>query len=245
MAIDGVFSLESLSEYCENLFFRSPDSDVLLVFLPSVNGRDVYPYYPRRSWAEGLSKKYNVLYVSDPYQPLPQYKEPMGSWFISPDGELSLGILAQKIINLKEQVGVKEVIFYGSSMGGYAAIILASLVDGAKAVSECPQLYLKKHPGSRFVSDNILCNSVSVSDVEPLAFVRNNSPKHIRLICSVFDRHYREHVLPFIEDVKTSCEEEVSFNMILQVYMSSDYKKGHVAMNKRDALRVIHEVSCL
>lgn len=245
MAVDSFLALESLSEYCDNLFFSSPGSDVLLVFLPSVNGKDVYPYYPRKSWAGDLVKKYHVLYVSDPYQPLPQYKEPMGSWFISPNGELSLDILAKKIIKLKEQIGVKEVIFYGSSMGGYAAIILASLVIGAKAVSECPQLYLKKHPGSRFVLENILCNSVSISDIEPLAFVGKNSPKHIRLICSVFDRHYAEHILPFIDDVKASCEEEVSFNITLQAYVSSDYKKGHVAMSKGDALRVINEVSCL
>lgn len=36
-----------ISTYCQNAYFPSKDSDKLLIFLPSVNGKDVYPYYPR------------------------------------------------------------------------------------------------------------------------------------------------------------------------------------------------------
>lgn len=244
MAKINPISLEIVSKYCENIFFRSPESEVLLVFLPSVNGKDVYPYFPRKSWAEELVKKYNVLYISDPYQPLSQYKVPMGSWFISPDGKLTLGVLAEKIFEVKEQIGAKEVIFYGSSMGGYAAIILASLIGEAKAVAECPQLYLLNHPGSRYVCDNILCQDVEVGNVEPLCFVGRSSPKHIRLVCSIFDRHYAQHVLPFIKDIEVMSE-SLFCDVTLQAYMSQDYKKGHVAMNKQDALRVISEVVSL
>lgn len=38
--------LDFISDYCENLFYENKDSRKLLVFLPSVNGRGNYPYYP-------------------------------------------------------------------------------------------------------------------------------------------------------------------------------------------------------
>lgn len=148
--------IETIAEYCENEFHRSECSKTLLVFLPSVNGRGVYPYYPRHSWASILVKWFNILYISDPYQPLPQYKESGGSWFISPDGEMTLPVLAKKIENFADAIDANNIVFYGSSMGGYAAIVLGSMVKGGKVVAECPQLYLEKHPGSRFVCETLL-----------------------------------------------------------------------------------------
>src|SRR5690606_19417753 len=95
-------SLSVISEYSENRFIRCQNAHCkkLLVFLPSVNGKGVYPYFPRLSWGAELSKKYNVLYISDPYQPLELYSESMGSWFISPDGVLTLDALARRIEQL-------------------------------------------------------------------------------------------------------------------------------------------------
>ena len=52
--------LDLISDYCENLFYENKDSKKLLVFLPSVNGRGDYPYYPRISWGRELAKKYNI-----------------------------------------------------------------------------------------------------------------------------------------------------------------------------------------
>lgn len=232
-----------ISEYCDNVFFRcqNEDCDKLLVFLPSVNGKDIYPYYPRMSWGEELSKTYNVLYISDPFQPLLQYKVPMGSWFISPDGDFTLDILAKKIDRLIIQLEVKDVLFYGSSMGGYAAIILSSLVQGSKAVAECPQLYLEKHPGSGYVCENILKKNISVNEIEPLYFLIGGRSKSIKIVCSVFDHHYSRHVLPFLQDIKDSDQNE-RVNISLCAYISHEYKKGHVALLKKDALSTIESM---
>lgn len=205
-----------------------------------MNGKGTYPYFPRISWAEEL-KLHNILYISDPYQPFSQYKTPMGSWFISPDGELTLNFLAEKIKKFIEQINVDNVIFYGSSMGGYAAIILSSLVHGSKSIAECPQLYLSKHPGSRFVCENILNKNVHVEDIEPLNFLKKNSPKHLRIICSMFDRHHSQHIIPFMNDIQNHLIDGCT-NISFSSYIDLSYTKGHVALKKDDALRVIRDV---
>lgn len=235
-------SVNVISDYCQNYFIRSPKSNTLLVFLPAVNGKDVYPYYPRKSWGQELSENYHILYISDPYQPLSEYEESMGSWFISPSGEATIELLAEKIKLFIKDISVENVIFYGSSMGGYAAMILSSLIENSKAVAECPQTYLKKHPGSRFVCENILQSDIPISSIEPLNFLKTGKQKSIHIICSVFDRHYEQHIIPFLEDIKNNIGQP-SFELVFTSYMNPEYKKGHVALQKNEAFKIINSMS--
>lgn len=231
-----------ISSYCENAFIKSPNSNTLLVFLPAVNGKNIYPYYPRRSWGKELSENYNVLYISDPYQPFPDYKEPMGSWFISPDGDSTITVLAEKIKLFMEDISVENVIFYGSSMGGYAAIILSSLIKDSKAIAECPQIYLHKHPGSRFVCENILKEDINNFSIEPLQFLKSGIQKYVYITCSLFDRHYDQHILPFLEDCKNELS-SVESNISINIFNNYSYKKGHVALCKEDALLLLETIN--
>lgn len=224
--------LSFISDYCENLFYENKNSNELLVFLPSVNGKGNYPYYPRISWAHDLAKKYNVLYLSDPYQNNPLYKVPMGSWFISPDGRSTISEVAEKINILVDRLAIEKVLFYGSSMGGYAALMISSLVKNSKAIAECPQLYLSKHPGSRFVCENILARSVEHETIEPLYQLKNGQQSSVRIICSVFDAHYKQHVVPFLDAIKN---QELNIDLSVLLYSCSAYKKGHVALMKEDS----------
>ncbi len=235
-----------IAEYSENRFYRCQNAQCskLLVFLPSVNGKGVYPYFPRLSWGKELSKEYNVLYISDPYQPLELYNESMGSWFISPDGILTLETLARQIEKLIIDFDLNDVLFYGSSMGGYAAIVLSSYIDGSMAVAECPQLYLNKHPGSRYVCNKILSEHVSLNEVEPLHFLRHGKSVKLKVICSAYDRHYTQHILPFVDEIKDSSMRE-SVDINFDIFIRHDYEKGHVALKKEHAFKVIEEMfSC-
>lgn len=230
-----------ISTYCQNAYFPSKDSDKLLIFLPSVNGKDVYPYYPRLSWAKELSEKYHVLYISDPYQPLEGYIEPMGSWFVSPEGKLTLIDLANKLKVFINDISVNEVIFYGSSMGGYAAVILSSFLENSKAISECPQLYLDQHPGSRFICENILAKNINKSEIEPLSFLKICESQNITIVCSIYDRHYEKHILPFIDEIRNGEYSKLKLRTVL--YSLPEYKKGHVALQKKEAFKLIDDVA--
>ena len=234
-------SVDIISSYCNNDFIKSENSNTLLVFLPAVNGKDIYPYYPRRSWGKELSKKYHVLYISDPYQPLTEYNQSMGSWFVSPEGASTIEILAEKIKLFMIEISVENVIFYGSSMGGYAAMILSSLIKDSKAIAECPQIYLSKHPGSRFVCENILDKDTSHYLIEPFNFLKDGKQRYINISCSIFDRHFGDHILPFLEECKglpIAGNSSISVN----IYNDSSYKKGHVALRKEDAFALLKRV---
>lgn len=215
--------------------FINSKSNKAIFFLPSVRSKPVYPYYPRISWANELNKNYNVFYIADPYQNEDVYTDSGGSWFISPNGESCLNQLSAFIKDLCHKYGLEEILFYGSSMGGYASICLSMMHDNSMAISECPQLYLDKHPGSRHVLNT---NKLSSSIYAPLSFHRQSCKANsIKIVCSIHDRHYQTHVLPFIEEVKDK-NIASSFNVIL--FSSEEYPSGHVALNKCDAIDMIY-----
>lgn len=230
-----------LHDICESKLFRNTNSRKLVVFLPPVNGKKIYPYYARISWASELVSKVNVLYVSDPYQQREEYKVPKGSWFISPEGESALPVIAERIVSFLKENSIDEVLFYGSSMGGYSAIILSSLVPNSYAVAECPQLFLKKHPGSRYVIEEIVSVDLDESLFEPFYFLKKGCPKYIEISCSIYDRHYRNHVLPFIRLLE-STDEIISTKIDINFFSSTNYEKGHVARFREDAFPSIKRI---
>lgn len=161
----------------------------------------------------------------------PFYNESKGSWFVSPEGESLLCKLGNFFNNCKE---FNRILFYGSSMGRYAALCLGFLVKNSYVISECPQIFLDKHPGSRYV-----CQSTNVdkSFIEPLAFLeRGQEPNKVVLVCSIWDNHYKKHVIPFIEEIR---EMNASFKLHTHLYSNPGYSKGHVALKRKDAFALI------
>ncbi|MDX1751276.1 MAG: hypothetical protein R3271_13250 [Methylophaga sp.] len=217
-------------------FFECEKSHELLVFLPSVRNKDIYPYYPRISWGLEFSKHWNVLYLADPYQNEEAYSEPGGSWYINSEGKSCLSNIASAINELCARFGYKKVLFYGSSMGGYSSIILSLLTSNSIAIAECPQLFLRKHPGSRAVLDSFV--SGDVEKYEPMHFLKSyEGNAKIKLVCSLHDRHYAQHVLPFLELLQESNSKNVDVDAL--IYSRGKYKKGHVALDKNDAYELI------
>ncbi|WP_429141265.1 hypothetical protein [Aeromonas hydrophila] len=215
--------------------FINPRSNRAIFFLPSVRSKPIYPYYPRISWANELNSYYNVFYIADPYQNEDVYKDSGGSWFISPSGVSCLNELSSFIKDLCVKHALDEILFYGSSMGGYASICLSMMHNNSMAISECPQLFLDKHPGSRHVLNT---NNILSSTYAPLSFYDETcKPNSIKMVCSIHDRHYQTHVLPFIEEVK---DKSIAISFSIHLFSSEKYPTGHVALNKDDAINMIH-----
>ncbi|HEY8717686.1 DUF6270 domain-containing protein [Pengzhenrongella sp.] len=122
-------------------------SDHLVVFLPSAPSAmstQRNPSFHRWPWHLDLPEV-SVLALSDPA--LYQDDELCGSWFVHPEHDL-IEILADVTQRIARRLGVAEdkVLFYGSSMGGFGALGLASCLHGALAVAEVPQLSIRDWP---------------------------------------------------------------------------------------------------
>lgn len=211
------------------------NNDTIIIFLPSVRKKNIYPFYPRQSWKNDLKNKYDLLFLSDPYQNMDDYQTSGGSWYINTSGKSFIYELAQMINDFVTNKGYKNLIFYGSSMGGYTAICLAFLCENSIAIAECPQTILEKHSGSSYV-----LNKFNVTEcLDPISFFRKESqPKSVSIACSIYDHHLDSHVMPFIKNIKKL---DFDFSLSTHLFSSNAYANGHVALNKEDAITLIDE----
>ena len=219
-------------------YFKN-NSDLLLVFLPSVTlGKPYpYPYFPRISIKDKIDD-FDFLYIADPFQDDLDYSEPGGSWFLNRNGDSVLPVLGSLINDFRNRNSYRRVVFYGSSMGGYASIILASFVDGSICIAECPQIYLRKHSSSSYVL-NKYCAHVPNDFYDIDKFLPSDSNSFFKIICSVYDHHVHDHIIPFVNWLSTNELNKARFDIVL--YCDDSYSRGHVALNLQDCIKIISD----
>lgn len=221
--------------------FFDNGSENLICFLPAVRSKPIYPYFPRINWAEKL-REFDCLYLSDPFQNEAPYQGAGGSWFISQNGVSVLGEISEILSRFFDEKKYRNIIFYGSSMGGYAAIVLGAMRPCSYVIAECPQLYLEKHPGSLEVL-NKFCDvekrQALPSAAEMLKTASNNT---VVITLNIYDHHLIDHAWPLMAGLR-GIKDELSLKKLdVRVYMDNAYAKGHTALKFEDASRLIQEV---
>lgn len=96
---------------------------------------------------------------------------------------------------------------------------------------------LKNHIGSKYVLENIAGNNKELEKlVDPMLYVKSSKAKKIIITCSIYDKHYRKHIAPFV-NMFTKSDPSVDLEILL--YSRPDLGKGHVALPEKEALDTI------
>lgn len=127
-------------------YFR-PDAKKLICLLPSAQpsaAPQQNPVFHRWSWFAHFPDCH-ILALSDPA--LYSSSQIRAAWFMS-DSEDAIEAMAGYIGTIRDNLGLKneDLVFYGSSMGGFGALMLSAELAGSFAVAEVPQLDMRKYP---------------------------------------------------------------------------------------------------
>lgn len=167
---------------------------------------DVYPTYNRSSWKERFNE--NIFNIYD--ATLNMVDGYLLGWYQGTlDQPLEEDIVA--LINkmkLCRGVSNTDLIFYGSSGGGWAALKYALLFEGSQAVAINPQIDILKYSAIESVNKflNYSCKGLTISEAEKEIGERLKiSPDDFQRSKSTFiiaqnikdTPHYRDHFLPF------------------------------------------------
>ncbi len=142
------YSIESDGVVFETLFMDDPGSDVLYVSLTCA-AHDRYPIFMRWSWHAFLGAK--MLCIDDPsYE---NYKLRYTRWFYGSKEKSYLQAMIPVIEKFIDQLNVKRqnVIFLGSSGGGYASLYLANAIEGTNAFALNPQIMPGRWRKGKFI----------------------------------------------------------------------------------------------
>lgn len=201
-------------------YFRE-NAEYLICLLPSAQASSQEisnPIFHRWSWYQNL-KNNNVLSISDPAL----YTGKMhANWFLSNERnndyitEISDFI---EEISYKVNINKNKIILYGSSMGGFGALMIASKLKESFTIVEVPQIDLTKYSiknAIKSIEVNILENDSILNFSKKFPekinvyerWKLNKAIPSFRLITNVKDNAYQEHLDFFISLNKLNDEVE-------------------------------------
>ena len=193
---------------CKYLLYDDREADSLIVGLQSCANPPVYNY------VRSLSKTKAVrLYIKDDFA-----KDHRGSYYL---GEKAMGNVEPTVVELVSKVrdkiisrhgDIKNIIFIGSSKGGYSAINFATMFKGANAVVAAPQYLLGNYLNCDIMRDQLI-DIVGDNSPENIQYLNNrlrnkifNEGKKNKPIIYIHysdeEHTYEEHIKYLIEDLK-------------------------------------------
>lgn len=216
----------------------------LIVLMPAALSRNAIDrnkaMYSRFTWHPDWPDA-NVLAIADPVLQL--ISSLSGAWFIHPQHDfikLISDIVREQAS--KYHIPSEEIVYYGSSLGGFAALQAASLTKGSRAVAEVPQIAFRNWiPGAIQEVETTVLNKplLEFEKIFPertdviQRFLTTRYIPPITLITNTGESRYKEH-LEFIEWVQKTSEKSET-NLIVTSLVS-----GHKVLNRDFIVKYIN-----
>lgn len=228
---------------------RRESAERLVCFMPAAqtgNGTRRTKLFSRWNW-QTIMPNQHVLALSDPALGLDD--EIRGAWYLHPTSDL-MPEMADMVSKQVELLGLtnKQVLFYGSSLGGFGALGMASLLPGSSAIAEIPQIDIAQwpSPGSIKAMESRILG-------KPFAEHRVAHPEMV----DVRDRFKKSgFVPPFLlvsneTDLSIKVQKEFMDDVASydspkagqQKMLLTSHIKGHAALSQADALDLIERWS--
>lgn len=141
---DGRSSINYKGAHYEMFLQRSESNKLLVTFdgARTSNGGDIrkIPYFPRWSWYPYINA--NFLCIEDPMYY--RYEKLKLGWFYGTEKENFIQYTAEIILAIANrfEISIDNIILYGSSGGGTAAILIGAVLKGVKVIALNAQVEL-------------------------------------------------------------------------------------------------------
>ncbi|WP_373376748.1 prolyl oligopeptidase family serine peptidase [Cupriavidus nantongensis] len=244
-----------------DLLVRVPSApkNILVFGQSAISSRNVLPLpiFHRWTWFVDFPDSVCVA-LNDPTLYLDETM--LGGWFqgtrdhfYMEDGALIVAKIADEM-----EIDRSRIFFYGSSAGGFSALMMAAMIDGASAIAEIPQTDMARYHVSSAVNA-LLRNCYGGSTLQEVVaiyperlsvlryFEKNQRVPNIMYLQNLADTtHLERHFFPFVAgierllDMQKKRGEEKDVRMHAEFYVARTEKGGgHVAAPRNVAIRTI------
>lgn len=202
------------------------------------------PVFNRHSWQSYF--KESVIYFNDPTLYVDE-RIKLG-WGVGNHDEYYLEDVAELIKKLckKHSILNRNILFYGSSGGGFMSIQLATMIQGSTVLVNNAQLIVNKFPRNYYKRTLRLCfNGMSEDailekygyrfNVVEMFKKENYIPNLIYLINIASEEDLHTQCIPFVERLK-----EITYsNKTVEILTYSEKNDGHGPLNKDKSIKYI------
>jgi hypothetical protein len=239
-----------------DFFLDYKENQKIVIMLPGAIDRAKHiNNFQRFSWSDNV--EYSLLSLLDPTI---QDNNNLGiGWFQGVSDNYAIPKLINLLKNILKvnNIAQKDVIFFGSSAGGFSALKLANSFLDSKIIVINPQVYIYKYSKSEYEKlisysyknlssdkvfelyrDRLVVNLDFSSRKEPIYYYQNSQDSH----------HVERHLNPYLETLDSDIfqivkiDEEIKLDKKLYVFKYNDPNSGHSPPNKEKTLKIIDEV---
>ena len=209
---------------------------------------EVDPYFVRWSYyplIESLDSM--ILCISDPM--FQKYEDLFLGWYYGTEDEFYVTLSLEIVRAVCDSVGMdyKNVIFFGSSGGGYASIYAASLMKGALSVSINPQIYLEAYSYAKKFEQ---ITGVDLKKPDELhrnslvEIIKSSESKHCIMVNVQSADDMENQLLPLTEELGMSIRYGLSSkdNVLVWIYDCSGLPEAHKSQETRSVFYAIDYV---
>ncbi len=157
--------------------------------------------------------------------------------------EYPLDLISSSVLKIAKELGFdnEKIVFWGSSGGGFASLLLASKVNHSLAVAINPQTYIPNYYKNHVQDCIDICFSGNITDVKEnykeridIAHEANRKKCRALILQNINDKfHYENHFLPLKRKVKNN-----EFN-----FLTYDSESGHGPEKKEMIEGIVKEVN--
>lgn len=213
----------------------------IIIFFPSAFiEKNCFPEYTRWSWMAEF-KQYCTICVANPFSTHP-WHNPCNSWFLDNTGKSVLPLLCTELTKIIGNSHGK-ILTYGSSMGGYGAILAAYYLNANYCIAECPQSNLWSYRLSN-VFIKTLPKLPKEEFLDIFTFMSDKDINYkIKVFFNVGDLY---HINSFFEHFNNDYSKILKkIDLNINIYRELDKNElnfGHLTLTKQTALSEIKNV---
>ncbi|MFK4417342.1 hypothetical protein ABH961_005946 [Bacillus sp. RC251] len=223
-----------------------PESPNVIILGSGASENQQPPIFQRYTWMEDFED--TLIFYNDPTLYLGEINLGWGQGTIDRYYLNEIAIILEKIIN-KIHVTKENVLFYGSSGGGFMSLILAGYIKGSLALVNNPQTILTNwYTESINQAFNLSYPNLSIEEIEKLFAERINVIAfynkikyvphiyYLQNIAAEFDM--KNHLEPFITGLQ-QINENCMINQV-KVDLYFDKHLGHIPLEKNKIMYYIN-----
>ncbi len=226
-------------------------SKSLVVFMPHALARDVsdriYPCFARWKWGAELGV--SSIVIDDPTV---YAGDLQGGWFQGNEQHFALDEAVKLILGVcaSNDIPTQNVILYGSSLGGFAALMAAASIQGSIAIAEIPQTDLPNYMFTSVITSlcDIVYGSKNIAEISAKYadrfFVIERYKKlqtipRMKLIHELSDEpNGSVQIYPFLAKLAVLAKELSHPVKDIEVQITN-HGNGHVALRSYEAIPMI------
>ena len=224
-----------------DIFFNYNSNNKLYVILSGFKTGEQIPLFKRWSW--NMAFDGSVLYISDPmFYLFPKIK--LG-WYYGTQDINIYSYMYKLIYIIKRKYNFNNLIFYGSSGGGYAALQCATYFKNSLAIAINPQIYINKFGYSKefYKITNIDLDKKDKYERNLLVDRILKSNSKFFIIQNETDKdHCSNHLFPFMKKINIALKYglQAKNNIYIWIYHAFG---GHNAQENKEILQFIIYIS--